>query len=65
MKITVKELIEKLKIYPDDDIVTFGNSDDALEFFQTKERGGICQIMFTTHLYRDEDGKLIVEEPPE
>lgn len=60
MGITVKSLIEDLKNYDPDLEICFG--DRALDFYRLKDRGGCLQVEFSQQVYRDETGKIIVEE---
>ncbi|WP_409416702.1 hypothetical protein [Flavobacterium sp. PS2] len=57
MEITVGELIEQLKIFDPELPVHFG----GLDFYRTKNRGGCVQIEFSQTVYKDNDGKIIVE----
>ncbi len=57
-RITVGELREHLKVFPDDWEVTFG----GLEFYRTKQRGDkLVQIEFNQTVYRNAKGKVVVE----
>jgi hypothetical protein len=58
MKITVKELIERLKVEDQDLEVYFG----GLEFYRLKDRGGVLQVEFNQSVYPDEQGFVIVED---
>ena len=57
MEITVGELIEQLKLYDPELPVDFG----GLDFYRLKNRGGALQIEFSQTVYKDDDGKVIVE----
>lgn len=58
MKITVKELIERLKVEDQDLEVYFG----GLEFYRLKDCGGVLQVEFNQSVYPDEQGFVIVED---
>ncbi len=57
MTITVKELIERLKIENPDSEVYFG----GLDFYRLKDRGGVLQVEFNQSVYPDENGKIVIE----
>ena len=57
MRITVKELIERLKVEDQDLEVYFG----GLEFYRLKDRGGVLQVEFNQSVYPDEQGFVVVE----
>jgi hypothetical protein len=57
--VTVGQLIEHLSIFSKDDHIIMG----GLKFYRTKSRGpGILQIEFEQQVYRNGDGKIVVEE---
>ncbi len=55
--ITVKELREELAKYPDNHEVFFG----GLDFYRLKDRGTLVQIEFNQTVYKDNSGKVIIE----
>jgi len=57
MKITVKELIEKLQKEDETLEISFG----GLDFYRLKDRGGSLQIEFNQTVYRDDSGNVVVE----
>ncbi|PJJ10631.1 hypothetical protein CLU83_4082 [Flavobacterium sp. 1] len=57
MKITVKELIEQLKVEDQDLEVSFG----GLDFYRLKDRGGVLQVEFSQTVYLDDEGFVVVE----
>ena len=57
MKITVKELIEKLKKEDQELEIDFG----GLEFYRLKDRGGFLQVEFNQSVYVNESGNVVVE----
>jgi len=56
MKITVKHLIELLKVEDPDSELYFG----GLDFYRLKDRGGVVQVEFSQTVYKDGD-KVIIE----
>jgi hypothetical protein len=58
MKITVKELIEDLSKQDPNLEVYFG----GLDFYRLKDRGGVLQVEFNQSVYKDENGKIVVED---
>jgi hypothetical protein len=62
-ELTVKDLIDHLSIFDRDAIVVFGGSEDGLIFYRTKRRGAkLIQIEFEQQVYRDDSGRLVVQE---
>ena len=60
--ITIAELKEHLKGFPDDYDVSFS----GLTFYRTKIRGPkLVQIEFNETVYRDENNRVVVENPEE
>ncbi|WP_264564821.1 hypothetical protein [Flavobacterium sp. N3904] len=57
MRITVKELIEQLKVENQDLEVDFG----GLDFYRLKDRGGFLHIEFSQTVYLDDEGFVVVE----
>ncbi len=57
MTITVGELIEQLLLEDKELTVYFG----GLDFYRLKDRGGVLQIEFNQTVYKDENGKVIIE----
>ena len=57
MKLTVKEFIELLKKEDQDCELNFS----GLDFYRLKDRGGSIQVEFNQTVYKDEQGKVIVE----
>jgi hypothetical protein len=57
MKITVKELIEQLKVEDQDLEICFG----GLDFYRLKDRGGCLQIEFNQTVYLNDEGYVVVE----
>lgn len=57
MAITVKELREQLKAYPDDSELYFG----GLDFYRLKDREAHVQVEFNQSVYKNEQGKVVVE----
>jgi len=57
MEITVKSLIDELKMYDENLPIHFG----GLEFYRLKDRGAHLQVEFNQTVYLDTDGKVVVE----
>ena len=57
MRITVKELIELLKVEYQDLVVDFG----GLDFYRLKDRGGSLQVEFSQTVYLNDEGYVVVE----
>ncbi len=55
--ITVKELIELLKVEDQDKEIFFG----GLDFYRLKDRGDYIQFEFNQTIYQDEKGNVIIE----
>lgn len=56
--ITVGQFREHLKVYPDDWTLDFC----GLDFYRLKARGEtLVQVEFSQPVYRDADGKIVVE----
>lgn len=56
--ITVGELRQHLAVYPDDYTIDFS----GLNFYRLKQRGpGHVQLEFGQSVYRDRDGRVVVE----
>jgi hypothetical protein len=56
-RITVGDLKRMLNSYPDDRDLSFG----GLEFYRLKDRGGYVQVEFSETVYRDDQGRMVVE----
>ena len=56
-KITVKDLREQLQKYDDDLELYFG----GLDFYRLKDRDACVQVEFCQTVYKNEEGKVIVE----
>ena len=56
MPITIKKLIEQLKMYPEDFTMDFG----GLQFYRLKEYGETVHMEFNQTVYV-KDGKVVVE----
>ncbi len=54
---TVKQLIEDLRNYPDDMEVYFG----GLDLYRLVEKGNKVLFEFNQSVYKDKDGRVIVE----
>lgn len=62
-RLTVGDLKRQLEVFDNDEEVFFGNDENALTFYRTKSRGPkLVQIEFNQQIYRDSDGRLVVEE---
>ncbi len=62
-ELTIRDLIDRLSIFDPDSIVVFGGSEDGLIFNRTKRRGDkLVQIEFEQQVYRDDSGRLVVQE---
>lgn len=57
MKITVRELIEQLKVEDQDLEVYFG----GLDFYRLKDRGGVLQVEFSQTVFLDDEGLVVVQ----
>lgn len=57
MGITVKDLREQLLNYDGDLPLDFG----GLEFYRLKDRGGSVQIEFSQTVYKNDEGKVIIQ----
>lgn len=57
MRITVKELIEQLKVEDQNLEICFG----GLDFLRLKDRGGCLQIEFSQSVYLNDEGYVVVE----
>lgn len=56
-RITVGDLKRMLNAYPDSSELYFG----GLEFYRLKDREAYVQVEFSQTVYRDDQGKVIVE----
>jgi len=57
MEITVRELIERLKVEDQDKTMYFG----GLEFYRLKDRGDLIQVEFNQTVEPDENGNVQVQ----
>jgi len=57
LRITVKELKEQLNNFDDNLEVYFG----GLDFYRLKNRDAYLQVEFNQTVYKDKDGKVVVE----
>ena len=57
MRVTVKELIEQLKVENQDLEIDFG----GLDFYRLKDRGGFLHVEFSQTVYLNEEGGVVVE----
>lgn len=57
MEITIKELIEDLEKYDKKLPLYFG----GLDFYRLKDRGHFLQVEFNQTVYKNQDGKIIIE----
>ncbi len=57
MTITVKELIEMLKAFPENKEIHFG----GLDFYRLKDRDGHVHVEFNQSVYKDDMGRVSVE----
>lgn len=57
MKITVRELIEQLKVEDPNLEVYFG----GLDFYRLKDRGGVLQVEFSQTVFLDDEGLVVVQ----
>ena len=57
MEITVKDLREQLLNYDGDLPLDFG----GLEFYRLKNKGGFVHVEFNQTVYKNDEGKVIVE----
>lgn len=57
MELTVGQFIEDLKNYDPDMVLDFS----GLDFYRLKDRGGCIQVEFGQTVYKNDDGKVIVE----
>lgn len=61
MSTTVGTLKRALESYDDDDELDFG----GLEFYRLKKRGPhLVRVEFNQTVYKDSDGKVVVENHP-
>lgn len=56
-RITVGALKKMLSAYPDDWDLYFG----GLEFYRLKDRGNHVQVEFNETVYRDDQGRVVIE----